>query len=138
MGVRVNIELKLGEKIILTSAFANSGYETDEPEIHIPIALAKELGFKLKNLRGELYKVVGSEITTYTLGNILVRIVTEDKKSEWIRARAVTVPGEYEVILSDALIEALNMEIIKPRSGLWKFSEETKIRKSVEIKYWIE
>ncbi|GEM_PF-6628346 len=32
---------------------------------------------------------------------------------------------EYEVLLSNALIELLGIETIKPRSGLWKFRKET-------------
>mgnify|MGYP000636766362 CR=1 FL=1 len=37
MVVRVKARIKRGDRMIETSAVANSGYETDEPEIHIPL-----------------------------------------------------------------------------------------------------
>ena len=55
-----------------------------------------------------------------------------------MKARAVSVPGEMEVLLSDALIEELGINIVKPKSGLWKFMGEEKLRKSEEAEYWIE
>ncbi len=138
MGVRVHVEIKYDGRIIETSALVNSGYESDEPELHIPLALARILGFKLENLKGERYKVVGSEVTTYVLGEVWVRVKAKDKVTEWIKAKAVSVPGEYEVILSDALTEQLGIEIIKPRTGLWRLSGELKVRESVKAKYWVE
>jgi len=48
------------------------------------------------------------------------------------------VPGELEVLLGDALIEELGIDIVKPRSGLWRFIDERKLRTSEEIEYWIE
>ncbi len=138
MGVRISVEIKHGDNVVVTSALVNSGYESEEPELHIPLALARILGFKLENLRSERYKVVGSEVTTYILGEVLVRVKTEDKVTEWIKANAVSVPGEYEVILSDALTEQLGIEIVKPRTGLWRLSGEPGTRKSVKAKYWVE
>jgi len=137
MVVRVVVEIKRGDKVIESSALVNSSYEAEEPELHIPIALARTLGFNLESLRGERYRVVGAEVTTYILGNVLVRVKTEDRSTEWINAKAVTVPGEYEVILSDALTEQLGIEIVKPKKGLWRFSGETKTRESAKVKYWI-
>ena len=137
MVVRVVVEIKRGDKVIESSALVNSSYEAEEPELHIPIALARTLGFNLECLRGERYRVVGAEVTTYILGNVLVRVKTEDRSTEWINAKAVTVPGEYEVILSDALTEQLGIEIVKPKKGLWRFSGETKTRESTKVKYWI-
>jgi hypothetical protein len=36
----------------------------------------------------------------------MVRVVTEDRCSEWVKARAVSAPGEHEVLLSDKLLDA--------------------------------
>ncbi len=138
MGVRVKIQLKRDGRVEVTSALVNSGYEAERPEIHVPLALARRLGFKLEELRGETYKVVGAEVITYALGKVEVRVLTEDIASDWVTAFAVMVPGEYEVLLSDALIELLEIEIIKPKSGLWRFKGETVNRVSEEPRYWIE
>ncbi len=77
MGVRIPIEIKKNNKIVKTSALANTGYETDEPEIHIPIALARKTSLTFEALKSERYRVVGTEITTYTLGYVEVRLAIE-------------------------------------------------------------
>ncbi len=138
MGVRVRVGIKYRDRYVVTAALLNSGYETSEPEIHIPLALARRLGFSLEGLRSERYSVVGTEVTTYVLGYVQVRVEAGDRVTDWVRARAVMVPGEYEVLLSDSLIEALNIQIVKPRQGVWKFVDEEKQRLSVEPMYWME
>ncbi len=136
--MRVKIRIRYKGISITTVALVNSGYESEIPEIHLPIPLARKLGFLLEHLKAERYRVVGSETTTYILGHVEVKAVTEDRESEWVKARAVSVPGEMEVLLSDALIEELGINIVKPKSGLWKFMGEEKLRKSEEAEYWIE
>ena len=77
--------------------------------------------------------------SAYILGEVLVQVVEEDKSSEWVKARAVVVPGEYEVILSDKLLDVLGIEIVKAGIGYWRFSGEpiNCVRKSVEPQFWI-
>ena len=138
MGIRIPLEIRRNNTIVQTSALANSGYESEEPEVHIPITLAKKLGFSLEALRSERYYAIGIEVPTYVLGYVYVRVFTSDRVSDWVRARAVTVPNEYEVIISDALIEALGIELVMPRTGLWRFRGESITRKSIEPQYWID
>ena len=139
MVVRVRVRIRCGDRVVETAALANSGYETDEPEIHIPLACARELGLRLAELRGESYRVVGGTTSAYILGEVLVQVVEEDRSSGWVRARAVTVPGEYEAILSDRLLDALGIEIVRAGMGYWRFSGEpiNRTRKSVEPRFWI-
>lgn len=136
--MRIRISIRYKENNVVTVALVNSGYESEVPEIHIPLALARRLGLPLERLRAERYHVVGSETTTYILDYVDVKVITEDRESKWVKARAVSVPGELEVLLGDALIEELGIDIVKPRSGLWRFIDERKLRTSEEIEYWIE
>lgn len=136
--MRIRISIRYKENNVVTVALVNSGYESEVPEIHIPLALARRLGLPLERLRAERYHVVGSETTTYILNYVDVKVITEDRESKWVKARAVSVPGELEVLLGDALIEELGIDIVKPRSGLWRFIDERKLRTSKEIEYWIE
>ncbi|MEM3506863.1 MAG: hypothetical protein QXT31_04350 [Candidatus Bathyarchaeia archaeon] len=39
-------------------------------------------------------------------------------------------PGEDEILLSDKLIDALDIEFIKPGEGLWRFRDDKTLRKS--------
>ncbi|MEZ0290868.1 MAG: hypothetical protein ABWJ42_07265 [Sulfolobales archaeon] len=137
MGVRVRVRIRRDSNEVSTSALINTGYESTRPEIHIPIALLRRLGFSLENLRSERYAVVGAEVSAYIAGEVYVRLDIE-KTSEWIKAVAVAVPGEYEVIISDMLAEELGLEIIAPRRGLWRVRGETNIRTSSESEYWVE
>ena len=135
--MRIEVEIRYQGRVERTPALVNSGYEAPEPEIHIPLALARRLGFQVDRLHSVTYRVVGGEVTTLILGDVEVRVVTSDKVTDWVRAKAVLVVGEYEVLLSDALIEALGIEIIKPKSGLWRFHGEAIVRESVRPRYWI-
>ena len=139
MVVRVRVRIKCGDRVVETAAVANSGYETDEPEIHIPLTCARELNLRLTELHGESYKVVGGTTSAYILGDVLVQVMEEDRSSEWVRARAVAVLGEHEVILSDRLLDMLGIEIVKAGMGYWRFSGEPidRIRKSVEPCFWV-
>ncbi|RLE57151.1 MAG: hypothetical protein DRJ40_02195 [Thermoprotei archaeon] len=76
MVVRVRVRIQYRDNIVETSAVANSGYETDVPEIHIPLALARRLGLTLTELRGENYRVIGGITSAYILGQVLVQVVT--------------------------------------------------------------
>jgi hypothetical protein len=42
--VGVKVEVKRGDRVVATAAVANSGYEAEEPELHLPLALARSLG----------------------------------------------------------------------------------------------
>ena len=139
MVVRVKVRVKCEDRVVESAAVANSGYETDEPEIHIPLACARELGLKLTELRGESYRVVGGTTSAYILGEVFVQVIEEDRSSEWVRARAVAVPGEYELILSDKLLDMLGIEIVKAGMGYWRFSGEpiNRVRKSVKPQFWV-
>jgi len=38
---------------------------------------------------------------------------------------------EREILLSDAVIEELEIEILSPKTGLWRFRGESKIRRGL-------
>lgn len=140
MVVRVRVEVKYGDRLIETAAVASSGYEAEVPKLHLPLALACRLGIPLHALPGESYMVVGGSTHAYVLGEVMVRVVAEDRSSEWVSARAVTVPGEHEVLLSDKLPDALGIEIARAGLGYWRFSGESPehLRWSVEAQFWVE
>jgi hypothetical protein len=43
---------------------------------------------------------------------------------------------EYEVLISDALAEELGIVILAPKTGLWRFRDEDKVRTSEAPQYW--
>jgi predicted aspartyl protease len=44
MGVRVKIRVKLNREEVEAAALVNTGFETEQPEILLPVKLAERLG----------------------------------------------------------------------------------------------
>ena len=122
MAVRVKIRIRLAEgKSIETVALANAGAETDVPVIALPIELARELN--LWPLAKETAVSV-KELTSETLGYIapselIIELLSEsgDKLDETL-SHVLVKPGLDEPTLSDALIEALGIIIVKAKWAL--------------------
>jgi len=56
--------------------------------------------------------------------------------SKNVKADLVLSPIEKEVLMSDALIEELEVVILSQRKRLWKFMDEQKVRQSYKPQYW--
>ncbi|MGC8933298.1 MAG: hypothetical protein ACP5KE_05880 [Candidatus Methanodesulfokora sp.] len=44
LATRVRLRIRAGEREIRTSALVNTGFETEKPQLLIPLRLARELG----------------------------------------------------------------------------------------------
>ena len=136
MVVRVKVKLvssRGGE--VLASAIANTGFESDEPELIVPESIAERLNLYPKLPEGvevEEYKSVGGKFKAYRVKNLVKAwAVSEDKNIGPINVVLTIVPGEDEILLSDKLIDELTIELIKPGEGLWKFKDDKALRKSI-------
>ena len=141
MVVRVEIRLKSTSGTeVKTAAIANSAFESDVAELILPERLAEELGLYPKLPAGTEvwdYKGVGGIAKGYRIEG-LVRVWAEAEVKE-VGPRDVVVsvvPGEDEAMLCDKLIDALEIELVKPGEGLWRFKGETSLRKSAPAKRW--
>ena len=63
-------------------------------------------------------------------------VLTDDRVSEAIECSLVISPIANCVLLNDSAIEALGIIVVKPASGLWKFSDEDILRESAEPEFW--
>ena len=79
--MRVMVEVRKGGASARAPAVANSGYEAEEAEVHLPLALARRLGFSLKGLAGARCRVVGGFTSACIVGEVLVRVVTSDRRT---------------------------------------------------------
>ena len=135
MAVRIQVRLvsSKGSEAIF-AAIANAGFESDEPEIILPERLAEHLNFYPRLPEGtevEEYRSLGGRFRAYRIPGLAeVSALTGDKISGPVRVTVTIVPGENEALLSDRLIDALEIELIKPGEGLWKFRGEVEVRKS--------
>jgi len=107
--VRVRIESSRGS--VETSALVNTGFETPNPQILLPVKAAEKLG-----LWSDLPKLAeGVEAV----------------------ADAVISPIEVEVLISDKLADELMIAIEKPGEGLWRLRGESAIRRSEKPEIWL-
>lgn len=143
MVVRVKVKLEVKECSISTSALANSGFETEEPEVVLPLRVAERLNLYPKLPSGvvieEYIGIGGTRVQVFRITRILkVYVICKDKIKGPIIATAVIVPNEDEVILSDKTLDALGIILIKPGEGLWRFTDDSPnvIRKSELRETW--
>ncbi|MEM1690661.1 MAG: hypothetical protein QXF05_03780 [Thermofilaceae archaeon] len=120
-------------------AVANAGYESEGPEVVIPVRVAERLGLWPKLPEGmevQAYEVAGGlKVRSYVIEDCLeVQVVAGDAASDPVRA--VVMEGESEILLSDASISAHRIVIEDPKRGLWRFRGEEKLRRSESPEYW--
>ena len=134
MGVRVKVEVEYGERRVTTTALLNTGYESDVPEILIPLSVAEQLGIwpnLPKDATAETYRTASGLMSVYRIPRGKVRLVLEEGVGSPVEAYIVVAEYTDEVLVSDQLISALRIVIEDPARGLWRLRGETRIRESV-------
>jgi hypothetical protein len=136
----VRIKLSKNSKEIETNALANSGYESETPQILVPIKLAEELGFwpPTINLEESVFESAGGPLRVWIASKSIKVKVVADIETTWVEADLVISPLADEVLLSDKMISELKIALEDPGRGYWRFTWEPKekIRKSEPPKYW--
>jgi len=138
MAVRLKVKLRSEGGEIYAVALANAGYEVEEPEVTLPEETAKTLGLLPELPKGakivEYATVGGGKIKVYWIPKAVeVSVVTEDRTVGPVLSNVAIVAGESEVILSDKLIDALEIVIEKAGEGIWRFRGEQKLRKTESV-----
>ena len=143
MAVRVRVKIRATdtEKEILSTALLNSGFETDSPQVILPVAAAEMLGLYPfpQSVRIIELGTAGGPARMYLLPKAIeISIVTEDRKCKAIKCDAIVSPIEEEILINDKLMDCFNIVILKAGVGVWKFADDPpdKERKSVQPEYW--
>jgi len=142
MGVRVKIKVVVGNRTIEAIALVNSGFETDRPQLLVPHKFLLTNNVEVESLGNPItteYDTAGGPILMLIYPEACaVSVVEEDKMSRNVKADLVISSIERELLISDALIEELEMIILSPRRGLWRFTDDLphKIRQSHKPQYW--
>jgi hypothetical protein len=145
MPTRIKAEILAVDKKLRveTSVFLNSGFTGEEPHLLIPLKVAQCLGILPpvpETATVQDYELAdGNVVRLYFIKNaVKLRVLVNDRQTEYIVCSLVISQRECEVILNDAGIDALNIIIERYREGLWRFRDETKTRASTGPKYWCE
>jgi len=79
----------------------------------------------------------GGEVEAYLIeGGAQLELLLEDRRMEPILVNLVINPAVREVIISDYVASMLGIVLLDFKRGLWRLSDEDKIRHSVEAEEW--
>ncbi|MGC8850323.1 MAG: hypothetical protein ACP5QI_07610 [Candidatus Bathyarchaeia archaeon] len=140
--VRLRIKTKYGREATVP-AIANAGFESDQPEVMVPREVATSLGLRPRLLSTEAtaeeYRgASGRRFKAYVLkyGFAKAWVITEDREVGPTDIVLSVAYGERDVLMSDRAIDALNLVLLKPGAGIWKFSDDPpeKLRESVKLR----
>jgi hypothetical protein len=140
--VVVRVKLRIisrGGKEVTTSALVNSGFEAETPQLLLPRSLVYELGLWPPPPEAILVEVgtAGGPVRNYLIPKALdVYVLTSDRVVGPVKCDAMVSLLEYEVLISDALAEELGIVILAPRTGLWRFRDEDRVRVGEAPEYW--
>jgi hypothetical protein len=135
MGVRVRVRVRYGSASLDLVALVNTGYETDVPELLIPVDVARDLGLWPRlpdNTVVETYRTASGLMKVYRVGGAQVSLLVEG--NEVRSSKAYIVISEYtdETLISDQLASELDIAIEDPARGLWRLRGESLVRRSEE------
>ena len=130
--VRIKIRTKAGSTSV--PAVLNTGFESEEPELVLPLELAVELGvWPSGEVEYADYTTAGGSTSLPVVKKAArVELLLEDQKTKPMICNAVIDPNVDEVLLSDSAIDELGIIILSAK-GKWRFRDdpEGKVRKSV-------
>ncbi|MEM3506992.1 MAG: hypothetical protein QW589_02065 [Candidatus Bathyarchaeia archaeon] len=124
MPVRVKVKLKSKTSEVVTTGLLNTGFTSLELDILIPKGLAERMNFwpPPEGAILETLDTAGGEVLSYIIPeSIELTVLAKNKASKNVRCNVIVSTHEKEVLLSDALIEELNIEIISPKTGIRRF-----------------
>ena len=126
----------------VTVALVNSGFESDTPQLLVPINLARRLGLWDRALvegRIQLFGTVAGPTRLYILpSSIYVSILEDDYETQPVLSDAVISDVEREVLISDYLAGSLGIIVEDFRNGIWRISTDpnNRVRRGYRPQYW--
>jgi len=140
MGIRVQVRVVAGCSSALTSALVNSGFESDTPDLCVPVGLARALRlWPPSAFTSEEVETAGGAASVYVLDvEARVQLVIEGEVRRDVPCILIVNPHVDEVLLSDYLIDELGIVPISFRKGTWRHVSDppSTVRKSAKPTYW--
>jgi hypothetical protein len=129
VAIRLRIRLVREGKSVDVVALINSGYETREPEVLLPVAIATQLSIYPRLPEGATvkeYRLADGSVTKLIRISRAVQIyvVEEDRVVGPVEASVVVAEKAEEVLISDKLAGKLGIVALDFGEGLWCFRDE--------------
>ena len=138
MACRVRVRLRRGDRAVVTSALLNSGFESDSPDIAIPVNLAKTLGlWPIREATVTVVETGGGEVESLIIESALeLELILEDREPRRVIVNALISPHVREVLISDYVASQLGIVLLDFKRGLWRLNDEDKVRTPEEPQLW--
>jgi predicted aspartyl protease len=133
MGVRVRVRIKYGDASLDLVALVNTGYETDVPEILVPVSVAEKLGIYPRLPDGtiiETYKTAAGLMKAYRIGGASTALLIEGVEAREVGTYVVISEYADEPLISDQLASEFGIVVEDPAKGLWRLKGESVMRSS--------
>jgi len=138
MAVRVKLLIKCGDRELITTALINSGFETDTPQLLLPITAAGRLGLS-PPLGGieETYDTAGGPTKVWVYPEkAKVKVLAGKATSKEVKTDIVVSPIEDEALISDMLAGELELVVEDFGKGLWRLSKEKELHQTEKPQLW--
>lgn len=111
-----------------SAALVNTGYRAESTEVALPAAAATRLGLWPRlpaSARQIGIRSAGGRALLWDIPNaVRVGVDVKDRKPHWVTAHVLITPDQDEILISDALAEALGLNILSPKKGHWRFRDD--------------
>ena len=125
--LRIRIETIDGSRSIEDVGIANSGFIGLEPEILMPMDIAKKLNLHLLGEPETYMKITGDDREVSFLRyreSVNVYVLTEDRVEGPVKSSVLITSGGRYILLNDKLLSKLNISLIDFGEGIWCFRDE--------------
>lgn len=133
MGVRVRVRVRYGSALSNLVALVNTGYETDVPELLVPVSVAERLGLWPKLPEDtiiETYKTASGLMRVYRVKGARTSLLVGGAEEGGVEVYLVISEYTDEALISDQLASAFGIVIEDPAKGLWRLRGESLVRSS--------
>lgn len=144
MAVRVRLKIEsVDRKVLEAIALINTAFETENPQLLIPVKAAEKLGL-WPNLppeaRAEIYDTAGGPMRVYLIPQkAKTTVLTDDREGQEVLSDIVISHTEVEILIGDKLAGKMQIVIEDPGEGIWRFKDDPpeKKRGSQTAKHWV-
>jgi len=133
MGVRVRVRVKYGSSSSDLVALVNTAYETDVPELLVPVSVAERLGLWPKlpeDTIVETYKTASGLMRVYRVRGARASLLVGGVEKGDVEIYLVISEHTDEALISDQLTSEFGIVIEDPAKGLWRLKGESLVRNS--------
>ncbi len=126
MVCRVKVKINVKDKIVKIKALVNSGFESDAPDIAIPVGLARKLNLWPPQTRSTaVLDTGGGEVVSPYYENCgELELILEDRENKRIKVNIIVNPHIDEVALSDYVASEFGIILLDLKKGLWRLKDD--------------